>query len=307
MNFVYLLRNKTGDAFKIGVSCDPQQRGAQLPQKLDWKKSLQVSMSGGNAYKVESMLHYLFREHSKNMPFGDGYTEWFGIDAWADVLAFLDAQKELLGVGALHSLSGPPKRIALDHDAIVEKKRFADISRKERQVRLKAQRDRQHKAATHHNMQVLDDVRVLLKEMNDRQIIVGVYFDVHTSRGKLVLAALDINPNQDLSTRFSFLIRKNLSLFIAGYDKNTSAWVQGGVSLFGGYSYECPEPFLFVDIPILGFDDFTNELRCSEKVPGGDLVVECFSAYFLKPESNEYPLVSVAYEHHLENIKSRLA
>jgi hypothetical protein len=99
MSFVYLLLNREGDAFKIGVSLNPAQRGAQLPHDLDWSKSLQVPMAGGNAYKVEKLLHYLFRDHSREMPTGDGYTEWFSIGAWGGVLAFLAEQRDRLGIG----------------------------------------------------------------------------------------------------------------------------------------------------------------------------------------------------------------
>ena len=59
MSYLYLLQNQSGDAFKIGVSLDPARRGAQLPQELNWGQSLQVPMRGGDAYKVESALHYM--------------------------------------------------------------------------------------------------------------------------------------------------------------------------------------------------------------------------------------------------------
>lgn len=99
MGYLYLLRNKLGDAFKIGVSLEPARRGGQLPQELDWDRSLQVPMCGGHAYKVESALHYLFAAHSREMPIGDGYTEWFDIAVWSDVLAFLVEQRERLRIG----------------------------------------------------------------------------------------------------------------------------------------------------------------------------------------------------------------
>lgn len=108
MSFVYLLPNQNGDAFKIGVSLKPAQRGAQLPQDLNWSKSLQVPMmADGNAYKVEKLLHYLFRDYSREMPTGDGYTEWFSIEVWGGVLAFLAEQRDLLGVGDAQPVDFP--------------------------------------------------------------------------------------------------------------------------------------------------------------------------------------------------------
>ncbi|MBD1487595.1 GIY-YIG nuclease family protein [Xanthomonas citri pv. citri] len=58
-------------------------------------------MSGGYANKVERLLHYLFRDRAMAMPYGDGHTEWFAMDAWNEVLAFLAGQRARLGVGSL--------------------------------------------------------------------------------------------------------------------------------------------------------------------------------------------------------------
>lgn len=110
MSYLYLLRNKLGDAFKIGVSLEPARRGGQLPQELDWDRSLQVPMCGGHAYKVESALHYLFAAHSREMPIGDGYTEWFDIAVWSDVLAFLVEQRERLRIGEAEPVTFPLTR-----------------------------------------------------------------------------------------------------------------------------------------------------------------------------------------------------
>ncbi len=111
MGYIYLLQNKARDAFKIGVSLEPARRGAQLPQELDWDRSLQVPMQGGHAYKVESALHYLFSAHSREMPTGDGYTEWFDIAAWSDVLAFLVEQRERLRIGEVEPVTFPLTRV----------------------------------------------------------------------------------------------------------------------------------------------------------------------------------------------------
>nr|BCT99815.1 hypothetical protein [uncultured bacterium] len=138
MNFVYLLPNQGGDAFKIGVSLNPAQRGAQLPQNLDWSKSLQVPMGDGNAYKVEKLLHYLFRDHSREMPVGDGYTEWFSIEAWGGVLAFLSEQRERLGIGDAQPVALPlPKAVIKSNGAFVLMDR---LSRREREQKERVSR-----------------------------------------------------------------------------------------------------------------------------------------------------------------------
>lgn len=99
MRYLYLLQNRSRDAFKIGIAFNPARRGAQLPQELSLEHSLQAPVIDGNAYKVEKILHYLFRSYSQEVDFCDGYTEWFDIKAWDGVLNVLTAQRDLLGIG----------------------------------------------------------------------------------------------------------------------------------------------------------------------------------------------------------------
>lgn len=63
--FLYLLKSRDGEAFKIGVSLDPARRSAALPQAIDLSQSVQVNVAKGSAYKVEKVLHYLFRDRTK--------------------------------------------------------------------------------------------------------------------------------------------------------------------------------------------------------------------------------------------------
>jgi len=42
---LYLLQNREGSAFKIGVSLDPARRSAALPQAIDLRQSVQVTVS----------------------------------------------------------------------------------------------------------------------------------------------------------------------------------------------------------------------------------------------------------------------
>lgn len=71
-------------------------------------------MRGGDAYKVESALHYMFDAHSREMPAGAGYTEWFNIEAWGDVLAFLAEQRERLRIGEAQPIVLPSPRVRAD-------------------------------------------------------------------------------------------------------------------------------------------------------------------------------------------------
>ncbi|MBD3968279.1 hypothetical protein GUH86_17835, partial [Xanthomonas citri pv. citri] len=99
--------------FKIGISSNPRKRSALLPQAIDLPRSLQIPMSGGYANKVERLLHYLFRDRAMAMPYGDGHTEWFAMDAWNEVLAFLAGQRARLGVGEPKPIPLRVRRAAL--------------------------------------------------------------------------------------------------------------------------------------------------------------------------------------------------
>lgn len=65
-------------------------------------------MVEGDAYGVEKVLHYWFRERALPVPHGPGYTEWFSADAWPHVLAFLAAQRTQLGLGDAMPVLTPP-------------------------------------------------------------------------------------------------------------------------------------------------------------------------------------------------------
>lgn len=57
MGYLYLLRNKLGDAFKIGVSLEPARRGGQLPQGWSevvvyfWLTSAPADFKSGKSIK----------------------------------------------------------------------------------------------------------------------------------------------------------------------------------------------------------------------------------------------------------------
>ncbi|WP_081306232.1 GIY-YIG nuclease family protein [Xanthomonas euvesicatoria] len=103
--YVYFLRSALDDSFKVGVSLDPVRRAAVLPQEIDIHRSLRIPMLGGNAFKVEKLLHYMFRDYSVVLEKCDGFSEWFKPDAWALMLEFLSRHGELLGVGSQQTIA----------------------------------------------------------------------------------------------------------------------------------------------------------------------------------------------------------
>lgn len=111
-SYVYLMRDREHNAFKIGVSINPFMRSKHLPQEFDLAMSLQVPVIGWKAKKVESILHGLFRESAVTLPYSDGYTEWFDLGVWDDVLAFLRGQRRRLGIGEPEKIAVPVMQVS---------------------------------------------------------------------------------------------------------------------------------------------------------------------------------------------------
>ncbi|MCC4600183.1 GIY-YIG nuclease family protein [Xanthomonas melonis] len=167
--YLYLLLNKEATAFKIGVAFQPLTRGAQLPQSIDSEKSLQIPMAGGSAIKVEKVLHYLFQSQSFEMPRGDGYTEWFVMDALGDVLKFIDEQKDRLGIGVPEPI--PPKVYA------PRQPKLQDLSLLERRrMRKEAQEQRyltHREAAMVNNLKAVESLTLLTEEWTRQSAVIG--------------------------------------------------------------------------------------------------------------------------------------
>ena len=97
MSFLYLLTGADGVAFKIGISADPASRGGRIGRNVSVSTSRQFEFAEGEARDAERLLHFLFRAHRHEVPKSDGYTEWFKIEAFSDVLAFLRGHRDRLG------------------------------------------------------------------------------------------------------------------------------------------------------------------------------------------------------------------
>lgn len=158
--YLYLLLNSEATAFKIGVAFQPLARGAQLPQSIDSEKSLQIPMTGGSAIKVEKVLHYLFQSYAFEMPRGDGYTEWFAMNALGDLLKFLDEQRDRLRIGVPEPI--PPKASAprqpkpQDLD-LLERRRVRKEAREQRYLK-------ERELATANNLKAVENLTILTEE-----------------------------------------------------------------------------------------------------------------------------------------------
>jgi hypothetical protein len=163
-SLLYLLVNEDATSFKVGISVDPSRRASQIPHNIDFKKSIEypVLSCTGNARKIETTIHYLFREHRKQMPYGDGYTEWFDIDILDDVVAFLNNQSEMLGIGTQKPVSVP-----------MQSSSHANTSRDRKLHAEKLKAQREEYAIIHNSKEVLW-LRDFLTELDSRTTVKGI-------------------------------------------------------------------------------------------------------------------------------------
>lgn len=167
-SYVYFLRGKNVPAFKIGVSCDPVKRIAALPQEIDIASSFMAPVVNGREHKAEQVLHYLFRDYSYKMQYGDGYTEWFAIEVWREVLDFISSQKERLGLGEVCPIPviarSPQKRVVPPAPSL------PPVDERETAEKYREEYDYNHA----YNENAMTDVLRTLHTLMDMDVVVGV-------------------------------------------------------------------------------------------------------------------------------------
>ncbi|MDN7897895.1 GIY-YIG nuclease family protein [Burkholderia cepacia] len=168
MSILYILVNKKQSAFKIGISHHPHSRAKTLPVEIDTERSLEIEIQDGNALKAERVLQYLFRHWRYDMPRGDGYTEWFRINALAQVMSFVRAHADKLGIGHIRALKIPDRPASPGRGAPLRETREA---RTRRRARERAERLEHAKA---HNQRVLEWHRNAFVEMEKSNTIAGL-------------------------------------------------------------------------------------------------------------------------------------
>lgn len=172
MSLLYLLVSQDGSAFKIGVSRNPVIRAAQLPIAINYERSLELEFCSGSAVKTERALHYLFREHRRPMPKGDGYTEWFRIQALAGVLGLIEREGKAFGVKEMRSIA--PQIDDQEVASIRERTKAAkNDARRARQEKRKASYVETLVDAKDHNTTELCRLKQILGEFDARGLEVG--------------------------------------------------------------------------------------------------------------------------------------
>ncbi|MCP2091996.1 UNVERIFIED_ORG: hypothetical protein J2Y81_008102 [Paraburkholderia sediminicola] len=168
MSVLYFLVNKEQSAFKIGISRHPHRRAKALSVEIDTERSFEIEIVDGDAYRTERTLQYLFRHWRYDMPRGDGYTEWFGIDALAEVISFARAHADKLGLGSIRALKVPNRPASSGHVIPLRESREA---RAERRARERAELMARAEA---HNGQVLEWCKDAFIEMEKSNTIAGL-------------------------------------------------------------------------------------------------------------------------------------
>jgi hypothetical protein len=167
MNILYILVNKEQSAFKIGISRHPHYRAKTLPVEIDTERSLEIEIHDGNAHKAERMLQYLFRHRRYDMPRGDGYTEWFQIDALAEVLSFARAHAGKLGIAHIRALKVP--------DRAADTNTFRHHESREARLQRRAQeRAERLERASAHNQRVLEWHKDVFMQMKESNVMAGL-------------------------------------------------------------------------------------------------------------------------------------
>lgn len=161
---LYLLVSAESPTFKIGLAGDSYRRSKDLPERFAYESSYVVKLTNGDPFKTERTLLYLFRRDHADKPHGDGYTEWFELEALDEVLAFIEANKVRLGVASVEPLNTMrPTRRQLTAQEREQAKADKEARRVAREKEQAEQQRERWEAATPHNAKVRDALAGVLE------------------------------------------------------------------------------------------------------------------------------------------------
>lgn len=172
MSYLYLLVGSNGGGFKIGVSVDPSQRMAALPQEFDIAKSFQIKFGVKNAYRVEKTLHFLFRKYHISKERCDGYTEWFSMDCFEDVHDFISSQRDLLEWTHFEPIPRPSM-------PIVKSIQATDEERANRKAAMELKKQKQHLRCYENNKHVVEKFAGWIELLKERDALIGKFYTRH--------------------------------------------------------------------------------------------------------------------------------
>lgn len=101
MEYLYIAKSKKKskeNVFKIGISINPSVRLTEVCTDIDYDNTLLFVCNDKESIKIEKTLHFLFREKNIIQDTNTGYTEWFDISCYNEVLNFIETHNDKLGI-----------------------------------------------------------------------------------------------------------------------------------------------------------------------------------------------------------------
>jgi len=247
MSYLYLLVDSEGVGFKIGVSNNPSQRIATLPERIDTAKSVQIKCGEKNSYRVEKVLHLLFRNHSLKKERGDGYTEWFSMDCFEAVQDFIRGQRDLLAWTHFE----PIPQLAHKPDA----PKTLLISPMPREETAIGQKQKHTRAANFikyqdNNRAILKGLLDMISYMREKEFLFGRFDSEDDEDGRNDYTVLVMPRNDDALLHLEAILREFKFLKKASVYKD----VELVTACFSSLKYSFIELLSFEALEILEFD-----------------------------------------------------
>jgi len=168
---IYLLWHETDGVFKLGKANDVHARMASLPDAIDVARSRQMRVpSTALATRLEKLCHVLFSAHARPRPHrGDGYTEWFDTAVHEQAVAFLEANRDLMGCGPLTPV--PPK--ARNDGALASVGALSEARQQARESMREALAARHREERRQFNAQALGVALEWLQTIEEKTTVIG--------------------------------------------------------------------------------------------------------------------------------------
>lgn len=228
MSYLYLLVDGSGDGFKIGVSVDPAQRMFSLPETFDVTRSYQIKCGVKNSYRVEKMLHLLFKKYRLEKQRGNGYTEWFSMECFDAVNDFIRSQRDLLEWENFEPIQ--IKVDALDKDPIL----LAEVKAK-RKIELSEIKKKKFIGYQNQNLNTIEALSNWVNMVRDQKILAGKFLANYYGKPLTHLAILNTGNDELLPDLYSYHILKN------GHHR-------GGVNIISSYMSGSALKYIFITL-----------------------------------------------------------
>lgn len=160
-SFIYLLVSEENNIFKIGKADNIINRYETLKSKwgnFNLTNSYQIKCKESNIFKIEKTLHYIFKDFNiiPDCQY-DGYTEWFDIKCYKDIINLLNNLKNINNdiIDIQQGIKIPKKN---------KTNTWQSLSKEERKEKVKQNRKNKQLRNLNTNIQ---NATMLIKILND--------------------------------------------------------------------------------------------------------------------------------------------